>query len=322
MTELTKEETIQLESMDGYQDLFGEFDQNITAIERELHVTISLRENKIKVAGPEGAVDVAAAVLTQLLKVIAAGQKPDADRMVYAIELAKKGQAQVIFDVMTDVVAMTRKGKQVRCKSAAQRLYVKAMKEKTVVFCEGPAGTGKTYLAIAMAVIALKNRLVEKIILTRPAVEAGESLGFLPGDLQEKVDPYLRPLFDALQEFLGEDKYEKLVDRGAIEVAPLAFMRGRTLKNSFVILDEAQNCTVAQMKMFLTRLGENSKIVVTGDATQTDLPDKQVSGLKNAITLLSGIEEIGVIHFTDKDVVRHHLVQRIIDAYEKDQRNG
>lgn len=319
LTEQAFEAIFKLDKMQDYQELFGDFDRNIKTLEQECDVEISLRNNALKICGDQENVNVALDVLEQLLKVIQNDHKIDTERLIYAIDLARKKQASVIYDVMTDVVAMTQKGKQVRPKSAKQQEYVKLIKNKTIVFCEGPAGTGKTYLAIAMAVVAFKAKQISKIILTRPAVEAGESLGFLPGDLQEKVDPYLRPLFDALQEFMGDDRYEKLVEKGSIEVAPLAFMRGRTLKDSFVILDEAQNCTPSQMKMFLTRLGENSKMVVTGDGSQSDLPHLIESGLNNAINVLDGISDIGVVKFTEKDVVRHNLVQKILNAYEKEK---
>jgi phosphate starvation-inducible PhoH-like protein len=232
--------------------------------------------------------------------------------------LAREGHASDIVGVMNGVVAISAKGKPVKCKTVGQKDYVSAIKANTVTFGVGPAGTGKTYLAVCLAVAAYKGKQVEKIILTRPAVEAGEKLGFLPGDLQTKVDPYLRPLYDALQEMFGVETYGKLMEKGVIEVAPLAYMRGRTLSNAFVILDEAQNATREQMKMFLTRLGDGSKMVVTGDLTQTDLPEGKTSGLKQAVTILKGVEDIAVCTLTDKDVVRHPLVMRIVRAYEKD----
>ena len=237
--------------------------------------------------------------------------------MAYCIELAKEGKSEEIASLSGGVVAITARGKQIKCKTVGQQAYVDAIKKDTVVFGVGPAGTGKTYLAVCMAVAAFKSRQVEKIILTRPAVEAGEKLGFLPGDLHEKVDPYLRPLYDALQELLGLETYVKLMERGAIEVAPLAYMRGRTLSNAFIILDEAQNTTKEQMKMFLTRMGEGSKMVVTGDVTQIDLDGKD-SGLVHATKVLENVEGISVCKLTAKDVVRHPLVMRIIRAYEKD----
>ena len=257
-------------------------------------------------------------VLESLLAIVEAGEHIDKSSLLYCIELAREGRAQDIGGIMKDVVAVTSRGKPVKCKTVGQQDYVAAIKKNTVTFGVGPAGTGKTYLAVCLAAAAYKGKQVEKIILTRPAVEAGEKLGFLPGDLQTKVDPYLRPLYDALQEMFGTETYSKLMEKGVIEVAPLAYMRGRTLSNAFVILDEAQNATREQMKMFLTRLGEGSKIVVTGDLTQTDLPDGKTSGLKQAVTLLRGIEGIAVCTLSEKDVVRHPLVMRIVRAYEKE----
>jgi phosphate starvation-inducible PhoH-like protein len=233
------------------------------------------------------------------------------------VDLAKEGNADMIDKIMGDVIAITSKGRQIKCKTLGQKRYVQALKEFELVFGIGPAGTGKTYLAVAMAVQAFKNKDVERIVLTRPAVEAGEKLGFLPGDLQSKVDPYLRPLYDALQEFLGLESYKALSERGAIEVAPLAYMRGRTLNNAYIILDEAQNCSSEQMKMFLTRIGEGSRVVVTGDVTQIDLPREKVSGLVQSVKVLENVDGIKIIYLTHKDVVRHELVQRIICAYER-----
>ena len=233
------------------------------------------------------------------------------------MELAKEGNADMIDAIMQDVIAITARGRQVRCKTLGQRNYVKAVRENVVTFAVGPAGTGKTYLAMAMAVVAFKNKEVERIILTRPAVEAGEKLGFLPGDLQNKVDPYLRPLYDALYELMGVENFQKYLERGVIEVAPLAYMRGRTLNDSYIILDEAQNTTCEQMKMFLTRFGENSHVIVTGDLTQIDLPAGKKSGLKEAVEVLRGVDDIAVCELTHRDVVRHSLVQAIVKAYEK-----
>ena len=241
---------------------------------------------------------------------------------MYCIELAKEGRSADIGSVMSGVVAITSRGKQIKCKTVGQKHYVDAVKKNTVVFGIGPAGTGKTYLAVCLAVAALKGKQVEKIILTRPAVEAGEKLGFLPGDLQTKVDPYLRPLYDALQEMLGLENYAKYMERGVIEIAPLAYMRGRTLNNAFIILDEAKNTTREQMKMFLTRMGEGSKVVVTGDLTQIDLPEGKKSGLKQAVSVLKGIEDIAICRLTDKDIVRHPLVMQIVRAYERDEKKN
>ena len=272
---------------------------------------------KIRLEGEAQAVRVGGQVLHALVQMAESGEEIDKGRMAYCIELAKEGRAGELASLESGVVAITARGKQIKCKTVGQKSYVDSIKKNTVVFGVGPAGTGKTYLAVCMAVSAFKSKQVEKIILTRPAVEAGEKLGFLPGDLHEKVDPYLRPLYDALQELLGLETYGKLMERGAIEVAPLAYMRGRTLSNAFIILDEAQNTTKEQMKMFLTRMGEGSKTVVTGDVTQIDLDGKD-SGLVHATEILEGVEGIGVCRLTAKDVVRHPLVMRIIRAYEKD----
>jgi phosphate starvation-inducible PhoH-like protein len=231
--------------------------------------------------------------------------------------LAKEGKVEMIDSIMQDVVAVTHRGKQIRCKTLGQRQYVKAMKDNTVVFATGPAGTGKTYLAMAVAVAAYKNKEVERIVLTRPAVEAGEKLGFLPGDLQNKVDPYLRPLYDALYDLMGVEAYQRMLERGAVEVAPLAYMRGRTLNDSFIVLDEAQNTTSEQMKMFLTRFGFGSRVVITGDVTQVDLPPGKRSGLIEAVDVLRGVEDIGIVQLSARDIVRHELVQQIVKAYDR-----
>lgn len=305
-------------SVDKLARILGAFDENLNFLSRELGVLAYVDGVKIRVEGEEQAVLLAAQVLKELVKLTDNGEEIDKGRMAYCIELAKEGKSEEIASLSGGVVAITARGKQIKCKTVGQQAYVDAIKKDTVVFGVGPAGTGKTYLAVCMAVAAFKSRQVEKIILTRPAVEAGEKLGFLPGDLHEKVDPYLRPLYDALQELLGLETYVKLMERGAIEVAPLAYMRGRTLSNAFIILDEAQNTTKEQMKMFLTRLGEGSKAVVTGDVTQMDLPDGKQSGLLHATSILDGVEGIAVERLTAKDVVRHPLVMRIIRAYEKD----
>ncbi|MBQ7642760.1 MAG: PhoH family protein [Clostridia bacterium] len=295
--------------------LLGVFDENLNIIVRETGVNAFVEGTKIKLSGDEGSVTLAETVLNKLLAIIRAKEPLDKSRIIYCVELAREGNAEGIEKVMSGVVAITSRGKQIKCKTVGQKKYVDAIKKNTVVFGVGPAGTGKTYLAVAMAVSAFKNKEVEKIILTRPAVEAGEKLGFLPGDLQTKVDPYLRPLYDALQEMLGLDNYSKLIERGAIEIAPLAYMRGRTLQNAFIILDEAQNTTKEQMKMFLTRMGDGSKMVITGDLTQIDLPDGKKSGLKHAVDILKNIDGIESVFLTAKDVVRHALVMEIIKAY-------
>ena len=304
-------------SVDKLARILGAFDENLNFLSRELGVLAYVDGVKIRVEGEEQAVILAAQVLKELVKLTENGEEIDKGRMAYCIELAKEGKSEEISTLSGGVVAITARGKQIKCKTVGQQTYVDAIKKDTVVFGVGPAGTGKTYLAVCMAVAAFKSRQVEKIILTRPAVEAGEKLGFLPGDLHEKVDPYLRPLYDALQELLGLETYVKLMERGAIEVAPLAYMRGRTLSNAFIILDEAQNTTKEQMKMFLTRMGEGSKMVVTGDVTQIDLDGKD-SGLVHATKVLDNVEGISVCKLTAKDVVRHPLVMRIIRAYEKD----
>ena len=304
-------------SVDKLARILGAFDENLNFLSRELGVLAYVDGVKIRIEGEEHAVLLAARVLKELVKLTDDGEEIDKGRMAYCIELAKEGKSEEISTLSGGVVAITARGKQIKCKTVGQQAYVDAIKKDTVVFGVGPAGTGKTYLAVCMAVAAFKSRQVEKIILTRPAVEAGEKLGFLPGDLHEKVDPYLRPLYDALQELLGLETYVKLMERGAIEVAPLAYMRGRTLSNAFIILDEAQNTTKEQMKMFLTRMGEGSKMVVTGDVTQIDLDGKD-SGLVHATKVLDGVEGISVCKLTAKDVVRHPLVMRIIRAYEKD----
>ncbi len=308
---------IELESMDDSIGLFGVFDENLNVFEEEIGVRIRIRSDGIAIEGDEEQVNLCRTVLEKLLDMQRKGEPINRGRIRYAIDIAKDGNAELIKEIMGDVVALTNRGKQIKCKTLGQKKYIQALKTHELVFGVGPAGTGKTYLAVAMAVVAFKNKEVERIILTRPAVEAGEKLGFLPGDLQNKVDPYLRPLYDALQEFFGLETYKQLMERGAIEVAPLAYMRGRTLNNAFIILDEAQNCSIEQMKMFLTRFGEGSRIVGTGDVTQIDLPKEKMSGLVHAIRVLDGVEGISVVKLTHKDVVRHELVQRIIQAYER-----
>ena len=276
----------------------------------------------LKITGEESAAETARRVFDGLLILIRAGETVDKTRLAYCIELAKEGNADAIGQIVSGVIAVTSRGKQIKCKTVGQKKYVDAIKKNTVVFGIGPAGTGKTYLAVCAAVSAFKGKEVEKIILTRPAVEAGEKLGFLPGDLQTKVDPYLRPLYDALQELFGMENYIKLMERGLIEIAPLAYMRGRTLSNAFIILDEAQNTTKEQMKMFLTRMGDGSRMVITGDVTQIDLPEGKRSGLKHAVSVLKNIEGIETVTLTAKDVVRHPLVMQIVRAYERDATRG
>lgn len=308
--------TVDTGSVDKLARILGTFDENLNFLSRELGVTAYVDGVRICLEGDADEVVLAAEVLQALTK-LSASEEVDVTKMAYCIELAREGRVGEIATIENGVVAFTARGKQIRCKTVGQKAYVDAIKKNTVTFGVGPAGTGKTYLAVCAAVSAFKSKQVEKIVLTRPAVEAGEKLGFLPGDLHEKVDPYLRPLYDALQELLGLETYGKLMERGAIEVAPLAYMRGRTLSNAFIILDEAQNTTKEQMKMFLTRLGEGSKSVVTGDVTQIDLDGKD-SGLVHATKILANVEGVSVQRLTAKDVVRHPLVMRIIRAYEKD----
>lgn len=305
--------------MDKLQRVLGIFDENLETIARELELYTRVEDTRILLEGEDPNALIGAEVVKSLLSIIEAGENIDKSTLLYCINLAREGHASDIEGVMRGVVAVTSRGKPVKCKTVGQKNYVDAVKKNTVTFGVGPAGTGKTYLAVCLAVAAYKGKQVEKIILTRPAVEAGEKLGFLPGDLQTKVDPYLRPLYDALQELFGLETYGKLMEKGVIEVAPLAYMRGRTLSNAFVILDEAQNATREQMKMFLTRLGEGSKMVVTGDMTQTDLPEGKSSGLKHAVTILKNVEDVAVCMLTDADVVRHPLVTRIVRAYEREE---
>lgn len=305
-----------LENMESYLSLFGMNDRNMTALEQEFDVTISLRGQEIQIQGdPENAA-LAEQVIIRLIGLLRKGEAVDASRIHYAAALARDGRLDEIEEILGDVVAITHRGRRIQCKTLGQREYVSAVREGEVTIAVGPAGTGKTYLAMAMAVVALKNKEVERIVLTRPAVEAGERLGFLPGDMTQKVDPYLRPLYDALYEIMGVESYQRLVERGTLEVAPLAFMRGRTLADAFIILDEAQNTTPEQMKMFLTRLGASSRCIVTGDVSQIDLPKGRKSGLVEAMDVLRDVEGIHIVELTAKDVVRHELVQKIVRAYE------
>ncbi|AUS09459.1 phosphate starvation-inducible protein PhoH [Laceyella sacchari] len=299
--------------------LFGPQDAHLKQIEANTNAKIHSRGEEIVIQGPKEETDVLESLFNVLLRLIRKGMTLTDRDVIYAHRLAKQGMVDDLLDLFQEEVGVTQKGKAVRVKSIGQRHYVSAIKKSDIVFGVGPAGTGKTFLAVVMAVSALKSHMVKKIVLTRPAVEAGENLGFLPGDLQEKVDPYLRPLYDSLYTMLGTEQVSKMMERGLIEVAPLAYMRGRTLEDSFVILDEAQNTTPEQMKMFLTRLGFGSKMVVTGDVTQVDLPRGKKSGLKEAERILARVPEIRFIHLGQEDVVRHTLVQKIIDAYELDE---
>ncbi|MBR2322677.1 MAG: PhoH family protein [Clostridia bacterium] len=298
-------------------EFLGVFDENLNLIGRELDVTCFVDDGCIKISGEKEKVLFAESVVKTLSEVVKASEPLDKSRILYCIEMARSGDISGIEKTFSGVVAITSKGKQIKPKTVGQKKYVDAIGKNTVIFGVGPAGTGKTYLAVCMASVAYKQKQIEKIILTRPAVEAGEKLGFLPGDLQNKVDPYLRPLYDALSEMFGFETYQKLIEKGVIEIAPLAYMRGRTLSNSFIILDEAQNTTKEQMKMFLTRLGENSKMVITGDVTQIDLPVGKQSGLTHATSILKGIDGVETVTLSHKDVVRNPLVAEIVKAYTK-----
>lgn len=307
---------LSLENMESYLSLFGMNDRNIAALEQECNVMVSLRGQEIQIQGEKEDAILAEQVIDKLIDMLRRGQIVDASRIRYAVALARDGRLDEIDEILGDVVAITHRGRRIQCKTLGQREYVSAVRDGELTIAVGPAGTGKTYLAMAMAVVALKNKEVERIILTRPAVEAGEKLGFLPGDMTQKVDPYLRPLYDALYEIMGVESYQRLVERGTLEVAPLAFMRGRTLGDAFIILDEAQNTTPEQMKMFLTRLGASSRCIVTGDISQIDLPKGRKSGLIEAMEVLKNVEGIHIVELTAKDVVRHELVQKIVRAYE------
>lgn len=311
------EQTISVDRMEQAVALFGSFDENIKYLEQEYGITIISRGSELKVTGEPEQVGKAVRAIGTLLSMINRGEALNEQSIRYVISLVNDGSEDRVSQLASNCICITAKGRPVKPKTLGQKRYVEAIRDNTIVIGVGPAGTGKTYLAVAMAVSAFRAREVNRIILTRPAVEAGEKLGFLPGDLQSKVDPYLRPLYDALFDMLGAETYQKYVERGNIEVAPLAYMRGRTLDDSFIILDEAQNTTREQMKMFLTRLGFNSKIVVTGDITQIDLPEGKRSGLADVVRVLRGIDDIATIRFNEKDVVRHKLVQDIIRAYEK-----
>lgn len=312
------EQLINLDRMEQAVGLFGNFDENIKMVEDTFSVSVLSRGTELKVTGEAENVDKACRAISGLLVLINKGEQLNDQNISYIISLVNEGSDDKITALAgSDCICITSRGKPVRPKTLGQSRYVDAIKNNTVVFGVGPAGTGKTYLAVAMAVNAFRAREVSRIILTRPAVEAGEKLGFLPGDLQSKVDPYLRPLYDGLFDMLGSEGFQKYQERGSIEVAPLAYMRGRTLDDSFIILDEAQNTTPEQMKMFLTRLGFNSKMVVTGDITQIDLPDGRKSGLVDAVKKLKNVDDIAICNFSEKDVVRHRLVQAIIKAYEK-----
>lgn len=313
------EQVLSIDRMENAVSLFGSFDENIRLIESEFSVTVLNRGSDLKISGEAENVAKATTAIERLLALINKGEALSDQNVRYVISLVKDGEEDKLMSLSGDCVCITSKGKPVKPKTLGQKKYVEAIRKNTIVLGAGPAGTGKTYLAVAMAVTAFRAKEVNRIILTRPAVEAGEKLGFLPGDLQQKVDPYLRPLYDALFDMLGAEAFARYQECGSIEVAPLAYMRGRTLDDSFIILDEAQNTTREQMKMFLTRLGFNSKMVVTGDVTQIDLPDGKRSGLTDAMKILRNVPDISINTFTEKDVVRHKLVQDIIKAYEKNE---
>ncbi len=313
---LKNERKIKINNINLLYDLFGNLDENIKIIEEKFDVNVTSRDGNIIIHGDEKDTKETYRVLQSLIRTLESGEKLDKQNINYTISLSNEGYEGEIRDLLNEVLCVTARGKLVKPKTLGQKKYVDQIKNNDIVFGVGPAGTGKTYLAVAMAVAAFKNKEVNRIVITRPAVEAGESLGFLPGDLQMKVDPYLRPLYDALYDILGSDTYIKYKEKGMIEVAPLAYMRGRTLDDSFIILDEAQNTTKAQMKMFLTRIGFGSKAVINGDITQIDLPKGKQSGLKQVVEILKNVKGIGFVYLNDKDVVRHGLVQKIIRAYE------
>ena len=318
------EQIINVERVEHIINLFGSFDENIKLLEREYGVNIVCRDTELKICGGAEAVLHAKAAVNSLLQLAARGEQINQQSVNYVISLVRDGQEDKIAQMGKDVICVTTKGRPVKAKTVGQQKYVDAIQKNIVTLGIGPAGTGKTYLAVACAVAAFREKTINRIILTRPAVEAGERLGFLPGDLQSKVDPYLRPLYDALFDMLGAETYQKYLERGNIEVAPLAYMRGRTLDDSFIILDEAQNTSREQMKMFLTRMGFGSKVVITGDITQIDLPGDKPSGLKEAMKVLQGVEGVGICQLSQQDVVRHVMVQRIIEAYAKyeDRKGG
>ena len=314
---------LSLENIDAYQKLFGMNDRNMAVLEQELSVVSALRGQELQFRGDAENVAAAETAVARLITLLQHGETVDPMRIRYVVSLVREGKSDLLDQLSgSDVIAITHRGRPIRSKTLGQRAYVEAVRKHELTLAVGPAGTGKTYLAMAMAVVALKAKEVERIVLTRPAVEAGEKLGFLPGDMTQKVDPYLRPLYDALHELMGADSYLRLAERGTVEVAPLAFMRGRTLSDAFIILDEAQNATSEQMKMFLTRLGANSRCIVTGDVSQTDLPKDKKSGLVEAVNVLRNVEGVAIVELTARDVVRHELVQRIVQAYENYEKNG
>ncbi|MBU5304744.1 PhoH family protein [Eubacterium callanderi] len=309
-----------IESPETLSKVFGKYDENIKLIEGRLKVDVLVRDGALKIRGEGRRVEAAVRVIEEMIRTIGSQGSITKDNTEYILTLQSKGLEKEYSALNDDIICYTMRGKPIRSKTLGQKRYIDAIRHNDIVFGIGPAGTGKTYLAMAIAITAFKNGEVDRLILTRPAVEAGEKLGFLPGDLQDKVDPYLRPLYDALFEIMGAEAFEKNMEKGLIEVAPLAYMRGRTLENAYIILDEAQNTTPEQMKMFLTRFGQGSKIVVTGDITQIDLPGGKRSGLKEVRRILRGIPDIAFIEFSQDDVVRHRLVQRIIEAYDRNDK--
>jgi phosphate starvation-inducible protein PhoH and related proteins len=317
------EKTIEFDRMEHAINLFGSFDENVKIIEESFDIKLISRDSEIKIVGKSENIEKASVVIHKLMSIAEQGDIVTKQSVTYLVQLANEDQMDKVREYLGDCICLTARGKQIKSKTHGQKKYVDSIKENTAIFGIGPAGTGKTFLAVAMAVNAFRDKQVNRIVLTRPAVEAGEKLGFLPGDMQNKVDPYLRPLYDSLYEIMGAETYQKYLEKGMIEIAPLAYMRGRTLDDSFIILDEAQNTTPEQMKMFLTRIGFGSKAVITGDITQIDLPGDKKSGLKEVIKILKDIKGIEFVFLTDKDVVRHELVQKIIKAYERyDEQKG
>lgn len=312
-----EENSIMIEDNEIIREIFGDFDENINIMKEELGINIAIRDGEIKLYGDRVSIDLGQKLIYNLIEIVRKQGKLDKQNLRYSIQLLLEGQGEYVKELLKDVVCVTVSGKSIKPKTLGQKRYLDSIKKNDIVFGIGPAGTGKTYLAMAMAVQSFKNKEVNRIILTRPAVEAGESLGFLPGDLQEKVDPYLRPIYDALFDILGAESYARYMEKGVIEVAPLAYMRGRTLDSSYVILDEAQNTTNEQMKMFLTRLGFGSKAIITGDITQIDLSKGKESGLKTIAKILNGVDGIDFIYLSKNDIVRHPLVQKIIEAYDR-----
>lgn len=312
-----EENSIMIEDNEIIREIFGDFDENINIMKEELGINIAIRDGEIKLYGDRVSIDLGQKLIYNLIEIVRKQGKLDKQNLRYSIQLLLEGQGEYVKELLKDVVCVTASGKSIKPKTLGQKRYLDSIKKNDIVFGIGPAGTGKTYLAMAMAVQSFKNKEVNRIILTRPAVEAGESLGFLPGDLQEKVDPYLRPIYDALFDILGAESYTKYMEKGVIEIAPLAYMRGRTLDSSYVILDEAQNTTNEQMKMFLTRLGFGSKAIITGDITQIDLSKGKESGLKTIAKILNGVDGIDFIYLSKNDIVRHPLVQKIIEAYDR-----